>query len=177
MDNQISKVADKLTKLEDLEKKDLVWMDERQKERKKRKLQMIKHKNMRIKNLAEIKIFKRNYKKLNEKIGAATAVLKNREKIKHSVNGGIIDIDNKQNRRIFESILDESKVLKERIKKYKEMPGKYNDVKPKYLDIKAKQEEGEKSQLELAFEKIKIKYINPRGNTVDVDDYRYKPEM
>lgn len=78
----------------------------------------------------------RNYQNLVNKIGAATAVSKNREKIKHNMIGGCIDINNKQNKKIFECILDEAKVLKEKIKKYKELPKKYDKVKSKYKDIK-----------------------------------------
>jgi DNA integrity scanning protein DisA with diadenylate cyclase activity len=63
--------------------------------------------NARIKALAEIKMFKSNYKHLADKIGAITAVSKNRDRIKHTMQGGCIDIDNKQNKKIFEGILDE----------------------------------------------------------------------
>jgi hypothetical protein len=90
----------------------------------------------RIKTLAEMKMFKNNYKQLASKIGAITAVSKNRERIKHTMQGGFVDIDNKQNKKIFESMMDECGVLKEKMKKYKDMPGKYDGVQPKYMDIK-----------------------------------------
>ena len=77
--------------------------------------------------------------------------------------------------KIFESILDEAKVLKEKIKKYKEMPGKYDDVKPKYMDIKITQEEQEKSPMTLAFEKIKEKY-KTRNSSIQNKRYTNKPK-
>jgi len=60
----------------------------------------------------------------------------NKEKIKHKIEGGWIDINNKQNKKIFNSILDEYKVLKDKVNKYQEMPGKYNEIKSKYMNIK-----------------------------------------
>jgi hypothetical protein len=92
--------------------------------------------NNRIKTLAEIKMFKRNYKNLMNKVGAASAVSKNRERIKHDIKGGCIDIDNKQNKKVFEYIMDEVKVLREKIRKYKDMPGKYGNVASKFMQAK-----------------------------------------
>ena len=120
MDNQISKVAERIQKEEmqdDLKEKQFIYyLEDYQREKYQRRRIIKKMQNMRIKNLAEIKAFKGNYKRLVEKIGAVTAVSKNRQRIKHNVVGGWIDINNKQNKKIFESILDEAKVLREKLK-------------------------------------------------------------
>ena len=140
INNEISKVAERIAEDEEKQKsKDqslLYIMDDHQREKYLRRKMYRQQQNARLRTLAELRIFKRNYKKLVEKIGASTAVSKNREKIKHNVVGGCIDIENKQNKKIFESILDEAKILKEKIKKYKEMPTKYDKVKSKYLEPK-----------------------------------------
>ena len=92
INDQTSKIADQIM---EQEKKDderdtamMYILEDYQREkfmRRKLHRQMV---NSRIKNLAEIKMFKRNYKNLAMKIGAAAAVCKNRERIKHDIPGG-----------------------------------------------------------------------------------------
>ena len=121
VDNQTSKLAEKIKKEEkqnnEREKQYINNIDSSHRREKYQRRWILKNmQNSRVKNLAEIKTFKGNYKRLMEKLGVATTVAKNRDKIKHSVVGGLIDINNKQNKKIFEMILDEAKVLKEKIK-------------------------------------------------------------
>lgn len=94
--------------------------------------------NSRIKMLSELRTFKQNHKHLINKIGAITTVAKNRDRLKERIHGGIVDINNKQNRKIFEGVLDEYKILKAKVKRYKEGPSKYHTIQSKYMNIKDK---------------------------------------
>lgn len=49
-------------------------------------------------------------------------------------------MNNRQNKNIL-LMLDEAKVLREKLNKYKDMPGRYTNVRSKYKDVKAEEKE------------------------------------